>query len=293
MKTIRERSVEAGGLRFGLLEAGDEGEPLVLCLHGFPDSAWTWRHLLPALAQAGHHAAAPFLRGYAPTDLAADGRYGIAELADDALALDEALRGDEATVLIGHDWGAAAVYGALRKEPGRWRCAVAAAVPPAGGYSIDSISLPQMRRSWYSFLFQLQDVAVPERLAAADDLALIDSLWSDWSPGYEAADDLRRAKETLRPPGHLRAALTYYRDAPTQVPSAEEAAASQKWLRQLAVPLLYVHGVRDGCIGLDSLDLVRRYFPPGAQVEVLGDAGHFVQLEQPDEFTRLVLDFIR
>jgi pimeloyl-ACP methyl ester carboxylesterase len=62
--TLHELAVEAGGLRFAALEAGKAGDPLVLCLHGFPDSAWTWRYLLPALADAGFHAVAPFMRGY-------------------------------------------------------------------------------------------------------------------------------------------------------------------------------------------------------------------------------------
>jgi pimeloyl-ACP methyl ester carboxylesterase len=62
---VRSRTVGANGLEFGLLEAG--AGPLALCLHGFPDSASTWRHLLPVLAEAGFHAVAPFMRGYAPT----------------------------------------------------------------------------------------------------------------------------------------------------------------------------------------------------------------------------------
>ena len=290
-REIRQTSANAGELRVALLEAGPEDAPLVLCLHGFPDSAWTWRHLLPALAESGLHAVAPFLRGYAPTELPLHGGYGIGELADDVLALDDVLRGAEPGVLVGHDWGAAVVYAALRREPGRWRCAVAASVPPAGGYSIDAISLAQMRRSWYSFLFQLPELAVPEQLVAADDMALIDRLWADWSPGYDAAEDVRRAKEALAPPGRLRAALSYYRDAPTAIPAREEAAATQEALRQLTVPLLYLHGSRDGCIGLDSVERVRRYFPPRAHVLVFEEAGHFLHLEQPEEFNRRVLEF--
>jgi pimeloyl-ACP methyl ester carboxylesterase len=288
---LRELAVDAGGLRFSALEAGRAGDPLVLCLHGFPDSAWTWRHLLPELAEAGFHPVAPFLRGYSPTELPAHG-FGIAELAKDALALEEALRGSRRSSLVGHDWGAAAVYGALRRDAGRWSCAVTAAVPPAGGYSIDAISLAQMRRSWYSYLFQLPDIAVPERLASDDDLALLDSLWADWSPGYDAAEDLRRAKDALRPPGHLHAAISYYRDAPTGVPSPETAAETQEWFRRLDVPLLYLHGSRDGCIGLDSVERVRQWFPSRAEVVVLERAGHFVHLEEPEEVNRLVVDFI-
>jgi pimeloyl-ACP methyl ester carboxylesterase len=196
------------------------------------------------------------------------------------------------SVVVGHDWGAAAVYAALHRNAEIWRGAVAASVPPAGGYSIDAISLAQLRRSWYSFLFQLPDPAVPEQLASRDDLALVDSLWADWSPGYDAAEDIRRAKKALRPPGHLRAAISYYRDAPTGVPFPADAAGARESLRRLEVPLLYLHGARDGCIGLDSVELVRPWFPPGTRTVVLEDAGHFVQLEQPQEFNRLVVEFI-
>jgi pimeloyl-ACP methyl ester carboxylesterase len=291
MTSLYEFTVEAGGLRFAALEAGKAGDPLVLCLHGFPDSAWTWRYLLPALADAGFHAVAPFMRGYSPTELPAQG-FGIADLAGDVLALEEALRGAGRSALVGHDWGAAALYGALRRDAGRWSCAIAAAVPPSGGYSIDVISLAQMRRSWYSYLFQLPDIAIPERLAADDDLALVDSLWADWSPGYDAAEDIPHAKDALRPPGHLRAAISYYRDASSDVPTPERAAEVQDWFGRLTVPLLYLHGARDGCIGIDSVERVRPWFPRGAEVAVLERAGHFVQLEEPEEVNRLVLDFV-
>src|SRR6476661_5020594 len=100
---ITQGQIAANGLTFAYLEAG--AGPLALCLHGFPDSAWSWRHLLPALADAGFHAVAPFLRGYAPTDVAPDGRYQTGAIVADAIALHEALGGDDRAVLIGHDWG--------------------------------------------------------------------------------------------------------------------------------------------------------------------------------------------
>src|SRR3954469_11770079 len=70
---LKHGSVEANGLTFHYLEAG-EG-PLALCLHGFPDSPWSYRYLLPALAGAGFRAVAPYMRGYAPTSIPADGRF--------------------------------------------------------------------------------------------------------------------------------------------------------------------------------------------------------------------------
>jgi len=86
-------TVRAGELDVTYLECGSG--PLALCLHGFPDSPHTWRHLLPSLAAAGYRAVAPFTRGYAPTSVPASGVYQTAALARDANALHDALGGDE------------------------------------------------------------------------------------------------------------------------------------------------------------------------------------------------------
>ena len=133
MPTPELSRVEANGVDFALLSCGSG--PLALCLHGFPDSAHSWRHLLPALAEAGFRAVAPFQRGYAPTAVPADGRYQVGALSTDVLMLHEVLGGDESAVLIGHDWGAVAVYGAAVHEPQRWRRVVGMAVPPGGAFA--------------------------------------------------------------------------------------------------------------------------------------------------------------
>src|SRR5215831_12740603 len=126
---VRPATVKANGLEFGLLEAGSG--PLALCLHGFPDTAHTWGRLLPALAGAGFHAVAPFMRGYAPTAVPADGAYHLGALAADAVALHEVLGGDRDAVLIGHDGGAEAAYAEAAAAPDRWWRMVTLAVPPA------------------------------------------------------------------------------------------------------------------------------------------------------------------
>lgn len=102
-----------------------------MCLHGFPDSARTWQRLLPELAAAGFHAVAPFMRGYAPTAVPADGAYELGALVADAVSLHEVLGGDGDAVLIGHDCGAETAYGAAAYSPDRWRRVVTLAVPPA------------------------------------------------------------------------------------------------------------------------------------------------------------------
>src|SRR3954462_871784 len=220
---ITEGRTTANGLTFAYLEAGSG--PLALCLHGFPDSAWGWRHLLPALAAAGYHAVAPFMRGYAPTAVPADQCYFTGALSLDAIALHGALGGDDRAVLIGHDWGATATYGAAAHKPELWRRVVTAAVPPISVFGQGLLQYRQLRRSWYFFFFQhpLSDMVLP-----ANDLEFIDHLWEDWSPGHEGAEDIAHVKDCLRAPENLQAAIGYYRAAfggDTPPPAVAEAQA--------------------------------------------------------------------
>ena len=287
--TIAEGRTTANDLEFGYLEAG-EG-PLALCLHGFPDSAWTWRHLLPALADAGFHAVAPFLRGYAPTAVPADGRYQTAALALDAAALHDRLGGDERAVIIGHDWGAIATYVAANHEPERWRRVVTMAVPPAGAVASGFLTYQQLQRSWYMFFFQhpLADLVVP-----MSDLAFVDGLWADWSPGYDASEDLPRVKDCLRDPANLAAALGYYRATLGGVgldPALEEVQA--KGNEVTSQPTLYLHGRTDGCMGVEVAEAAPAFLTsPGSRMEIVDDAGHFLHVERPDHVNRLVVDFV-
>ncbi|HEY5384179.1 MAG TPA: alpha/beta fold hydrolase, partial [Acidimicrobiales bacterium] len=186
--------IAANGLDVAYLSDGPEDGPLALCLHGFPDSAHTWRYLLPELAAAGYRAVAPFLRGYAPTSVAADGRYQVGALVQDANALHEALGGGDDAVLIGHDWGALATYGAVAHQPQRWRRAVTAAVPPTASIGVSLLTYAQLQKSWYMFFFlsPLAEVALP-----LNDYSFIDHLWNDWSPGYDGAWDVARVKESI------------------------------------------------------------------------------------------------
>src|SRR5260370_5224362 len=148
--TVRTRTVLANDLEFAILEAGSG--PLALCLHGFPDSAQTWRYLLPELAEAGFHAVAPFMRGYSPTGIPADGAYQVAALAADAAALHEVLGGGEDAVLIGHDWGAETAYCAAAHAPQRWRKLVTLAVPPAALDAELFGAYEQLKRVFYVFM---------------------------------------------------------------------------------------------------------------------------------------------
>lgn len=282
------RTVDAGGLRFGYLEDGPADGALALCLHGFPDSAYTWRHLLPALAAAGFHAVAPFMRGFAPTEVPADGAYQTGALAADANALHETLGGRGDAVLIGHDWGAAAVYGAAAAAPDRWRRVVAMALPPLAAVLPNLLSYDQLRRSFYIFLFQTP-LAGP-----ALTRPFVEGLWRDWSPGYDAAADVSYAMDCLRTPENVTAAIGYYQAVFDPSRHVARYAAEQEALNRVAdQPHLYVHGVRDGCLGVELVADADQYLPPGSRVEVLDGAGHFLHLERAAEVNALVLDWVR
>jgi pimeloyl-ACP methyl ester carboxylesterase len=213
---IKAGTIWANGLEFGLLEAG--GGPLALCLHGFPDTAHTWRYLLPELAAAGFHAVAPFMRGYAPTTVPDDGRYDIGALAGDAGALHEVLGGDGHAVLIGHDWGAETAYAAAALAPDRWRRLVTLAVPPAALDQVLFSDYEQLKRFFYIFLFR-DTPGLAEEIVAADGMAFIKRLWQDWSPGFDAAECVEQVRESLGNPASLSAAMGYYRAPQAAEPS--------------------------------------------------------------------------
>ena len=287
---LKIECVSANGTDFSYLECGTG--KLALLLHGFPDTAQTWRHLMPVLADMGYRVVAPFTRGYAPSAVPSDGCYQTAMLARDANALHESLGGDSEAIIIGHDWGAPSCYGAAIDAPTRWHRVVGMAVPPTAALGMAFVqNLEQIKKSWYMFFFQhgLADLVV-----GANNHGFIEMLWRDWSPGYDASFDLESIRKSLADPKNLQAALGYYRATLGDGYRDPQLSDLQN---QMAAgvptqPLLYLHGANDGCIGVDVVESAKKIAPANVKFEVVAAAGHFLQLEQPKVVNKLICDFL-
>ncbi len=289
---------QASGLNFAALAWGRANAPLALCLHGYPDTAWTWRFLGPYLADRGRRVVAPFMRGYGPTDLAPDGSYQVGALARDAIEAHAAVGGDARAVLIGHDWGAIAAYCAASHSPQCFRRVVTLAVPPLATVLAPLMSpraligdlptvLGQLRLSWYT-LFQQLPVISERRLEQ-----LIPKLWADWSPGFDAREDLEHVSAALDTPERRTAALRYYRAlAQPWYRSAGYGPEQAHWMGVPDRPVLLLQGQNDGCIRPVFAERARSTLSPGSAVELVPDVGHFLQLERPDLINRLIGRFI-
>lgn len=288
----KRQRVQANGLTFECLVVGD-GDRLALCLHGFPDNAGSMTPILYRLAEAGFTAVAPFMRGYAPTDPAPDGDYSGGALGQDAIELADAL-GEELdtddTVLVGHDWGAAAAYAADRRDPEAFSKLVTLAVPP--GFEPLLYEYPrQALRSWYMWFFQVPDA--PERALRWRNFAFIDFLWGLWSPGWDYPDArINDVKETFRAAGTVENALQYYRDIVSPpVPSVGEGRPSIEDVPPVRTPTLVISGERDGCIGPELFEHAGEIIEDCRVLRVPG-AGHFMHQERPEAVCDEIVSFL-
>jgi pimeloyl-ACP methyl ester carboxylesterase len=269
----------------------DVTRPLAVCVHGFPDTAHTWRFLMPALETAGWRVAAPFLRGYAPSDIPTDGCVQSGASSLDMIAVHEHFLADDRAAIIGHDWGAVITYGAASHAPDKWAKVVTMAVPPGPALPMALFNNPiQLRRSWYMFFFQhpLADMIVP-----ADDLAFIDTIWADWSPQYDATDDIAWVKDSLRDPLHIAAAMGYYRASLSGVGVRDDLADVQDATSQVPPqPTLYLHGADDGCVGPEVAESARESVGANVIIEIVPGGAHFLHLETPERVNQRILEFL-
>jgi pimeloyl-ACP methyl ester carboxylesterase len=264
-------NVKANGLSFACLSEGSG--PLVLLLHGFPDTAHTWDHAMPELARAGYRAVAPFMRGYHPTPIPSDGRYDIDTLGRDALALIDALGGP--AVVVGHDWGASAALSAATQGPDRVRLLVTLAIPHPASIK------PTPRLAWHMrHVLQLRGKRAGAKLRA-NDFAYVDELWQRWSPAWREipASETAQVKRALAEPGSAEAAAAYYATLGPRLPEGNR--------KRITVPAVAFAGEHD-MLAPRAYEKARHWYTSSYEV-VQVPGGHFMHREHPHEFTTELL----
>lgn len=274
--------VDANGITFAYLEEG-EG-PLVLLIHGYPETARSWAAVQSRIAVAGYRVVAPFTRGYPPTTASETADYSVRALGQDALALIDAL-GEESAILIGHDWGASTVYEAATADPSKVVKLVALSVPHARAVADDpSIFLEAPHFLYYQLPFIRTWVAM-------NDFSHIEGIYQAWSPTYEVPEtELADIKATMGEPGALDGILGYYWALFDGDLNEGRMSSAES---EIIVPTLVIAGDADGAVSIERYALAEPAFTGGYQFEALNEIGHFPQLEAPEKVADLIVDFLK
>ncbi len=279
---LRHRFVEANGVRFHCVEAGDG--PLVLLLHGFPEFWYSWRRQLGPLSDR-FHVVAPDLRGYNLTDKPAEG-YQIRDLAADVDALIGALGADRARV-VGHDWGGAVAWATAMWSPERVeRLAILNAPHPAAYFRELRRNPRQWLKSWYIGVFQIP--RLPEWLLGRRRCAGIARMLRSSATRSDvfSQDDLAAYRRAMCRPGALTATLAYYRALGRTRPGE-----LRRQVHPIQAPTLVIWGQRDVALAPQLADDLDRW-APRTRVERVPDAGHWVHHERPELVNDLLRDFL-
>ena len=311
---INQRRVETNGISLNIAEQG-EG-PLVLMLHGFPESWYSWRHQFSALAEAGYHAVAPDMRGYGESDKPFEiEAYNQVEVVNDIIGLIPAL-GYETAVVFGHDWGAPTAWSCALNHPDKVSAVGALSVPfrPRG----DSPPLATLKaifkdRFFYQLYFQepgkaeaelekdpaltirkfyhmasgeMNTSLLSEKSADADLLSDLPDPGTKMGPWISEEDVSFYANEFRR--SGFRGPLSYYRNMDLTWELTKDSP------REISQPALFVAGERDGVIlmAADALKELDKHVTDLRVNKLIPKIGHWTQQEAPDEVNQALIQFL-
>ena len=328
MSEPTQRMIESNGIRLNIAEQGKG--PLVLLCHGFPESWYSWRHQIGALAAAGFHAVAPDMRGYGKSDRPEPiDQYTIFHLVGDLVGLLDAL-GAPTAIVVGHDWGAGVAWQAARLRPDRFRAIVALSVPyrPRGPVRPTSVMPQTADAQFYQLYFQEPGVAEAELErdprttlhtmlygVSGEGIAAIAAAAAGGGaapnpgmvprsggmlpaagalptlPAWLGETDLEFYAGEFRRTG-FRGPLNYYRN----VDRNWELMAPFADVK-VTVPALLVAGDRDMVIAVPGTDQhlanLKQFVPALHGIRILPGCGHWTQQERPAEVNAAIIDFIR
>ena len=281
---LEHRFIDTNGVRLHVVEAGPEDGPLLILLHGFPEFWYGWRRQIGPLAAAGYRVQVPDQRGYnlsgKPRRVAS---YNLDRLAGDVLGLiDEA--GVATARVVGHDWGGVVGWWLGIRHPQRLERLALLNIPhPQVMERALWHSSVQRRKSHYVFFFQLP--WLPERLFSRNDFAYAEkSLRSSSRPGTFSDEDIARYKEAWSQPRAVRSMIHWYRAALRARPRRPKSA-------RVTVPALLIWGTQDRFLGQEMANASITLCDQG-RLELIPEATHWVQLEEPARVNRLLLDFL-
>lgn len=281
---LTHRNLQTNGITLHVVEAGPTTGPLVILLHGFPETWYSWRYQIGPLAAAGFHVLAPDQRGYNLSDKPKGVKaYRLDQLALDIVGLIDRMDQEKA-VIIGHDWGAAVGWYLATNHPDRVEKYIALNVPHPSLMPVLLRRYPrQLLKSWYIFFFQLPwlpEIAI--RLLGSNDKTM--PLRQSSRPGTFSQADLARYRHSWKIPGALTGMVNWYR-------------AMVRYLQALPRkprvkgPVLIIWGRRDQFLLPQGAEASLEICDNG-RLEFIPEASHWVQHEAPEKVNSLVINFI-
>jgi pimeloyl-ACP methyl ester carboxylesterase len=286
---VTHHFVQLPKLRMHYVEAG--AGPLVVLLHGFPESWWSWRHQVRPLVDAGFRVIAPDLRGYGETEK--QGPYDLDTIVGDVCALIESL-GEKQAKIVGHDWGGAVAWhlASFRAEFCERLVVMNCPHPVVMQRTLlgRKRSWAQLKKSWYFFFFVLP--VIPEWALTKDDAALTRKTIASASVdrSHFTEEELRPFRDGIQRPGAASAMIGWYRTAVRD--GFKQAFAPRKY-PDIAVDTMLVWGMGDPALGFDDLVPGTDRFVPKLKVEQIANCGHFVQAERPDLVNPALISFLK
>ncbi|MEZ5694011.1 MAG: alpha/beta hydrolase [Altererythrobacter sp.] len=313
------RHIDVGELN---LRCAVEGTgPLVIMVHGFPESWYSWRHQIGAVAEAGFTACAIDVRGYGGSDKPHPVEaYAMEHIVGDLVGLKMALQPDERAILVGHDWGAPIVWNTALTNPEHFRAVAGMSVPFAGVPSrpfteVFREHFTSQGRFFYQEYFQEEGVAEAEAEKDPRDWVhrMMYSISGDVPPGnywdkplgatflqdlpdpqpvpWLTEADMDFYEGEFRASG-FRGPLNRYRN------HENDYAWLQGWVgKRIEQPVLFIGGTRDPATTLfgavaDPISMMRM-FAPQVEGHILEGVGHWTQQERPEEVNALLIDWLK
>ena len=313
----RMRMIKSNGINMRIAEMG-EG-PLVILIHGWPESWYSWRHQLPALAKSGYHAVAPDMRGYGKTDAPEKVEdYDTIHLTGDIVGIIDSL-GEKNAIIIGHDWGALVAWDCMLLHPDLFRALIAMSVPYYGRANESLIvSLKKTFGDKFYYILYFQEYGKAEAEFDADPYAILSRLYlspdsprekpeltdpklsaGGWIPrlgkpkglpAWLTQEDLEYYVKEFTEAG-FRGGINYYRNFHRnwEITPQLEGAVIEK-------PVLFIAGEKDVVIRGAKEDMLKKAMSKSVKslhgVRLFPKIGHWVQQEAPEETNREIIAFL-